>query len=119
MCPPGKAFGGPGLHRHGWRDGARIRGSSPAKLRDLIGSSHPLEYNVDFGPGGWLIGWFCRPVRIQDPLKFTHDWQFTCRYVRDDSNEWPDDPELCGGPQDRNPIFNGRVTVQLPQSRQR
>jgi len=27
---------------------------SPAKLRALIGSSHPIEYNVDFGPGGRL-----------------------------------------------------------------
>jgi len=54
-------------------------------------------------------------VTIQDRVKFTHDWQFTRRYARADSNEWPDDPELCGGPEDRNPIVNGRVTVRLPQ----
>ena len=27
---------------------------SPAKLRALIGSSQPIEYSVEFGPGGWL-----------------------------------------------------------------
>jgi len=56
-------------------------------------------------------------VVIQDPVKFTHDWQFTRRYVRLTSPDWPDDPELCGGPQDRNPVVNGHVTVQLPGER--
>jgi hypothetical protein len=54
-------------------------------------------------------------VTIRDPVKFTQDWHFTRRYVRIDPHEWPDDPELCGGPEDRNPIVNGRVTVKLPQ----
>jgi hypothetical protein len=53
-------------------------------------------------------------VTIRDPEKFTHDWEFTRQYVRSDSHEWPDDPELCGGPDDRNPVVNGHVTVQLP-----
>jgi hypothetical protein len=53
-------------------------------------------------------------VLIRDPVKFTHDWSFTRHYVRRESTEWPDDPELCGGPEDRNPIVNGRVTTQLP-----
>jgi hypothetical protein len=54
-------------------------------------------------------------VTIVDPVKFEHDWQFTRFYVRSDPTAWPDDPELCGGPDDRNPIINGRVTVKLPQ----
>ncbi len=53
-------------------------------------------------------------ITIQDPVKFTRDWQFTRRYVRVSAAEWPDDPELCGGPQDRNPVVDGHVTVQLP-----
>ncbi|HTY94925.1 MAG TPA: hypothetical protein VMC02_13605 [Steroidobacteraceae bacterium] len=58
-------------------------------------------------------------VTITDPVKFSKDWQFTRFYVRDDMPMWPDDPELCGGPDDRNPIVNGRVTVQLPHGRPR
>ena len=54
-------------------------------------------------------------VVIHDLVKLTRDWEFTRRYVRTDANEWPDDPELCGGPDDRNPVINGRVTVKLPQ----
>lgn len=55
-------------------------------------------------------------VTISDPVKFLADWHFTRVYVRDGTPEWPDDPELCGGPDDRNPIVNGRVTVELPKS---
>lgn len=56
-------------------------------------------------------------VTIHDPVKFTADWKFTRHYTRlpEDKTEWPDDPELCGGPTDRNPIVNGKVTVKLPQ----
>lgn len=54
-------------------------------------------------------------VTIRDPVKFTRDWRFTRYYVRSDPQEWPGDPELCGGPEDRNPIVNGRVTVELPE----
>jgi len=55
-------------------------------------------------------------VTIHDPVKFTHDWSFVRSYTRepDDNTSWPDDPELCGGPTDRNPIVNGKVTVTLP-----
>jgi hypothetical protein len=53
-------------------------------------------------------------VTIQDPEKFTGDWHFIRQYVRSDAHEWPDDPELCGGPDDRNPVINGHVTVHLP-----
>ncbi len=56
-------------------------------------------------------------ITIQDPVKFTQDWQFTRHYVRVSSPGWPDDPELCGGPEDRNPVVNGHVTVQLPSER--
>jgi hypothetical protein len=54
-------------------------------------------------------------VTISDPVEFTKDWQFSRTYVRDATPGWPDDPELCGGPDDRNPIVNGRVTVELPK----
>jgi len=53
-------------------------------------------------------------ITIHDPVKFTQDWNFTRNYVRRESTEWPDDPELCGGPDDRNPIVNGQVTTQVP-----
>jgi hypothetical protein len=56
-------------------------------------------------------------VVIHDPVRFTRDWEFTRRYLRTDSKDWPDDPELCGGPDDRNPVINGRVTVKLPQDK--
>lgn len=56
-------------------------------------------------------------VTIHDPVKFTKDWKFVRHYARepDDKTSWPDDPELCGGPSDRNRIVNGQVTVTLPQ----
>jgi hypothetical protein len=53
-------------------------------------------------------------VTIRDPVKFTQDWQFVRQYARFDPHEWPDDPELCGGPDDRNPVIDGHVTVTLP-----
>jgi hypothetical protein len=56
-------------------------------------------------------------VTITDPVKFTKPWQFTRQYARQDAHEWPDDPELCGGPDDRNPVINGHVTVRLPGDR--
>jgi hypothetical protein len=57
-------------------------------------------------------------VTIRDPEKFTSDWQFTRQYVRVNAHEWPDDPELCGGPDDRNPVIDGHVTVRLPGDKQ-
>lgn len=56
-------------------------------------------------------------VTIHDPIKFITDWNFVRHYVRQpvDNTAWPADPELCGGPSDRNPIVNGKVTVTLPQ----
>jgi hypothetical protein len=55
-------------------------------------------------------------VTITDPVKFTKPWSFTRHYKRQPYNRdrWPDDPELCGGPTDRNPIVDGKVTVKLP-----
>jgi hypothetical protein len=55
-------------------------------------------------------------VTIHDPVEFTQDWNFVRHYVKQkyDPSDWPDDPELCGGATDRNPIVNGRVTMQLP-----
>jgi hypothetical protein len=53
-------------------------------------------------------------VTISDPVQFERDWKFTRYYVHADDTVWPDDPELCGGPDERNPIVNGRVTVKLP-----
>ena len=54
-------------------------------------------------------------VTIRDPVRFVRDWEFTRYYVRMEPGEWPDDPELCGGPDDRNPVVDGHVTVKLPQ----
>lgn len=55
-------------------------------------------------------------VTIHDPQEFTRDWNFIRQYVRSDSQEWPDDPELCGGPDDRNPVIDGHVIVELPSA---
>jgi len=52
-------------------------------------------------------------VTITDPVAFTEPWSFTRTYGRVDSDLWMIEKELCGGPEDRNPIVNGRVTVIL------
>jgi hypothetical protein len=54
-------------------------------------------------------------VRIVDPLAFTAPWEFVRHYEKIPPGEWADEHEICGGPEDRNPIVNGRVTVVLPK----
>ena len=54
-------------------------------------------------------------VTIIDPVAFTAPWKFTRAYKLLLSTEWADEHEVCGGPEDRNPIVNGRVTVVLPK----
>jgi hypothetical protein len=86
-----------------WADTTPLMLSTQARITERI---HQVDRNT-----------LENRVVVHDPVKFTHDWEFTRRYVRTDANEWPDDPELCGGPDDRNPIINGRVTVKLPQDK--
>ena len=52
-------------------------------------------------------------VVIEDPVAFVPGgrWTFTRTYHK--INEWPDEKEICGGKDDRNPLVGGRVTVQL------
>jgi len=55
-------------------------------------------------------------VIITDPLALTKPWTFTKHYTRMKPMTWAAEPETCGGPEDRNPIVNGRVTVVIPPS---
>lgn len=57
-------------------------------------------------------------VTIVDPVALTEPWKFTRGYKLLDSNEWADEHEVCGGPEDRNPIVDGRVTVVMPKQPQ-
>jgi hypothetical protein len=84
-----------------WTDTTPLMLSSQARVLERLRLTDPNTLRDD--------------VTIVDPVKFEHDWQFTRFYVRVDPTQWPDDPELCGGPDDRNPIQNGKVTVKLPQ----
>jgi hypothetical protein len=52
-------------------------------------------------------------VTITDPVAFTAPWSFTRHYTRQKDGMWGDEKEICGGPEDRNPIVNGRITIQL------
>ena len=54
-------------------------------------------------------------VTIVDPVAFTAPWHFVRYYERlADQAAWMDEKEVCGGPEDRNPIVDGHVTVSLP-----
>ena len=53
-------------------------------------------------------------VTITDPAAFTAPWTFTRRYLRETQPAgWPDEREVCGGPEDRNPIVGGHVLTTL------
>jgi hypothetical protein len=55
-------------------------------------------------------------VTVTDPLALTKPWTFVKHYRRlPDPKAWISEPETCGGPEDRNPIVDGRVTVKLPK----
>jgi hypothetical protein len=55
-------------------------------------------------------------VTVTDPGALTKPWTFVKHYQRlTDPKAWVSEPETCGGPEDRNPIVNGRVTVTLPK----
>jgi hypothetical protein len=54
---------------------------------------------------------------ITDPTALTKPWSFTKHYTRMKPGSWAAEPETCGGPDDRNPIVNGRVTVVLPSAK--
>ena len=65
---------------------------------------------------------FARPTRTHwrirshtDHDSLTRPWTFTKHYERlRDPKAWVSEPETCGGPEDRNPIVNGHITVTLP-----
>lgn len=54
-------------------------------------------------------------VRIVDPVAFTRPWEFVRHYEKIPPGEWADEHEICGGPEDRNPVIDGRVTIVLPK----
>lgn len=56
-------------------------------------------------------------VTINDPVSLTKPWIFTRRYTRMKPGTWVAEPETCGGPEDRNPIVDGRVTTVLPKGK--
>jgi hypothetical protein len=53
-------------------------------------------------------------VSIADPVALTKPWTFTKRYSRMKPGTWVAEPEVCGNPEDRNPIVDGRLQVILP-----
>jgi hypothetical protein len=56
-------------------------------------------------------------VTITDPVSLTKPWTFTRFYTRMKPGTWVAEPETCGGPEDRNPIVNGRITTVLPKGK--
>jgi hypothetical protein len=50
-------------------------------------------------------------------VALTKPWTFTKRYTKMKPGTWVSEPETCGGPDDRNPIVDGRVTVVLPEKK--
>jgi hypothetical protein len=54
---------------------------------------------------------------VTDPEALTKPWTFVKHYTRMKAGTWAAEPETCGGPEDRNPIVNGRVTVVLPPAK--
>jgi hypothetical protein len=54
---------------------------------------------------------------VTDPIALTKPWSFVKHYTRMKPGSWASEPETCGGPDDRNPIVNGRVTVVLPSAK--
>jgi hypothetical protein len=53
-------------------------------------------------------------ITITDPVAFTKPWVVTKRYTRSKPGTWSSEPGLCHNPEDRNPIVDGRLTVELP-----
>ena len=56
-------------------------------------------------------------VTITDPVALTKPWTWTKRYARREAGTWPSEPEVCGNPEDRNPIVDGKLQVILPGDR--
>jgi len=56
-------------------------------------------------------------MTITDPAAFTKPWNIVKHYTKMKPGTWVQEPENCGGPEDRNPIVNGRVTVVLPEQK--
>ena len=56
-------------------------------------------------------------VSITDPVALTAPWTFTKHYVRSKKGTWAAEPEICGHPDDRNPIVNGRLMTVLPNEK--
>jgi len=55
-------------------------------------------------------------LTVTDPVALTKPWTFVKHYRRmRDPKAWVEEPETCGGPEDRNPIVDGRITVKLPK----
>ena len=53
-------------------------------------------------------------MTITDPVAFTKPWTFVKHYTLMKKGTWVSEPEKCGGPEDRNPIVNGRVISVMP-----
>jgi hypothetical protein len=56
-------------------------------------------------------------VSITDPVALTGPWTFTKRYERMPAGTWVAEPEVCGNPEDRNPVIDGKLQVILPGDR--
>jgi hypothetical protein len=53
-------------------------------------------------------------VSISDAVALTEPWTFTKRYARMEPGTWVAEPEVCGNPEDRNPVIDGKLQVVLP-----
>lgn len=84
-----------------WVDTTALMWSPKARIIERIRLTDPNTLHND--------------VTVSAPGQFSHDGRFRRFYLRSDPTLWPDDPERCGGPDDRNPIRHGRVTVELPE----
>ena len=53
-------------------------------------------------------------VTITDPVALTKPWTFAKHYTRQRKGTWAAEPEICGHPEDRNPVVGGRLMTVLP-----
>ena len=83
-----------------WGDFTPVKFSSKAKYLERIRSIGPNMIE--------------NQVTITDPVALTRPWTWTKRYERLAAGTWPAEPEVCGNPEDRNPIVDGKLQVVLP-----
>lgn len=84
----------PGL----WADGTPVLFSDKARFNERIYLVDANTIQID--------------LVITDPVAFTRPWSISRQYVHAEV-DWVDEKETCGGPNNRHPIVNGRLTTKL------